>query len=59
MYQLTDPLLRRLRRYIPPAGGLDWSPLVALIGLNLLLMILIAPLQDMGNVLGGYPMRIL
>lgn len=59
MYQLTDPLLRRLRRYIPPAGGLDWSPLVALIGLNLLLMILIAPLQDLGNVLGGYPMRIL
>lgn len=59
MYQLTDPLLRRLRRYIPPAGGLDWSPLVALIGLNLLLMILIAPLQDLGNVLGGYAMRIL
>lgn len=59
MYQLTDPLLRRLRRYIPPAGGLDWSPLVVLIGLNLLLMILIAPLQDLGNVLGGYPMRIL
>jgi YggT family protein len=59
MYQLSDPLLRRLRRYIPPAGGLDWSPLVALIALNLLLMILIAPLQDLGNVLGGYPMRIL
>jgi len=59
MYQLTDPLLRRLRRYIPPAGGLDWSPLVALIALNLLLMILIAPLQDLGNVLGGYPIRVL
>ena len=58
-YQLTDPLLRRLRRYIPPAGGLDWSPLVALIALNLLLMILIAPLQDLGNILGGYPIRIL
>jgi YggT family protein len=59
MYQLSDPLLRRLRRYIPPADGLDWSPLVALIALNLLLMIVIAPLQDMGNILGGYPMRIL
>lgn len=59
MYQLTDPLLHRLRRYIPPAGGLDWSPLVALIVLNLFLMILIAPIQDLGNVLGGYPIRIL
>lgn len=59
MYQLTDPLLRRLRRLVPPAGGLDWSPFVALIALNLLLMILIAPLQDFGNILAGYPIRIL
>lgn len=59
MYQLTDPLLRRLRRYVPPTGGLDWSPFVALIALNLLLMILIAPLQDYGNILAGYPIRIL
>ena len=59
MYQLTDPLLRPLRRILPPAGGLDWSPLVAIILLNLLLLLVVAPLQDVGNLLSGYSMRIL
>ena len=59
MYQLTDPLLRPCRRIIRPAGGLDWSPFIVLIGLNLLLMLLIAPMQDLGNILAGYTLRIL
>jgi len=59
MYQLTDPLLQPVRRIIPPAGGLDWSPFIVLIGLNLLLILLIAPLQDYGNILAGYAIRIL
>lgn len=59
MYQLTDPLLRPCRRVIRPAGGLDFSPLVVLIILQLLLMLLVAPMQDLGNILSGYPARIL
>ena len=59
MYQLTDPLLRPCRRIIRPAGGLDFSPLIALIILQLLLMLLIAPMQDLGNILAGYSIRIL
>lgn len=59
LYQLTEPVLRPCRRIIPPAGGLDWSPLVVLIVLNLLLMLLIAPLQDLGNLLAGYGVRVL
>jgi len=59
MYQLTLPLLRPIRRAIPPAGGLDWSPFIALIALNLILMLVIAPLQDYGNVLAGYRVRLL
>lgn len=59
MYQLTDPLLRPIRRLIPPAGGIDWSPFLALIILNLCLILVIAPLQDLGNILAGYRMRIL
>lgn len=59
MYQLTDPLLRPVRRFIPPAGGLDWSPFIVLIGLNLLLILLVAPLQDFGNILAGYAVRVL
>ncbi len=59
MYQLTNPVIRPVRRIIPPAGGIDWSPLIILIGLNLLLMLLIAPLQDFGNILSGYSISIL
>jgi YggT family protein len=59
IFQLTEPLLRPARRAIPPAGGLDWSPLVVLILLNLILILLVAPLHDWGNHLSGYPVRLL
>ena len=59
IYQLTDPLVRPIRRWIPPAGGLDWSPFILLILLNLLLILFIAPLQDYGNILSGYTRRLL
>ena len=59
MQQLTDPLLRPMRRLLPPAAGVDWSPLVAIILLNLLLLLVVAPLRDAGNLLSGYSMRIL
>ncbi|HSR62472.1 MAG TPA: YggT family protein, partial [Gammaproteobacteria bacterium] len=49
MYQLTDPIMRPVRRMIPPAGGFDWSPLVVIIALNLILILVIAPLGDLGQ----------
>jgi len=49
MYQLSEPLVRPIRRVIPPAGGIDWSPLIALIALQLALILITAPLQDLGN----------
>lgn len=36
LYQLTEPVLGRIRRYVPTMGGLDLSPLVALLGLMFL-----------------------
>ncbi len=33
LYALTEPLLRRIRRILPVYGGIDFSPLVAIIGL--------------------------
>ena len=33
LYQLTEPLLRPIRRVIPTFGGLDISPVVLLIGI--------------------------
>lgn len=36
MHQLTEPLLRPVRRIIPPIGGLDLSVLVVLLGIQFL-----------------------
>ncbi|CAM3855168.1 YggT family protein [Rheinheimera salexigens] len=40
MHQLTEPLLRPIRRILPPMGGLDLSVLVVLIGLQFLNVLL-------------------
>lgn len=36
LWDVTEPILGPLRRVLPPIAGLDWSPLVAIIGLQLL-----------------------
>lgn len=43
LYNLTEPLLRPARNLVPPMGGLDLSPLVVLVGLQVASM-LIEPL---------------
>lgn len=40
---LNEPLLRPVRRLIPPIGGLDLSPLFVLIGLQALLIVVDLP----------------
>ena len=40
--QTTEPILEPIRRIIPQAGGLDFSPLVVLIGLSILQRLLIS-----------------
>lgn len=59
IYQLLDPVMRPIRRRIPPMGGLDISPMVALLFIYLFLTLVVAPLQDYGNYLSGYSLRIL
>lgn len=34
--KLTDPVYTPLRKFIPPIGGIDITPLIVLIGLNIL-----------------------
>jgi len=46
LYSLNQPLLRPAQRILPDLGGLDLSPLLVLIVLQLLLMLLVAPLKD-------------
>lgn len=36
VYQLTEPLLAPIRRYMPNLGGLDLSPLILLLGIFLI-----------------------
>lgn len=45
---LTSPLLRPLQQRLPPLGGLDLSPMLALVLLQLGLMLLATPLRDLG-----------
>jgi len=40
MYQLTEPVLRPINKLLPPLGGVDLSPLFALIILRALLLLL-------------------
>jgi len=48
LYQLTEPVLRPARRLLPPFSGLDLSPLLVIIVLQLGRLLLLAPLQDIG-----------
>lgn len=34
LYRLTEPVLAPIRKYVPPIGGLDLSPLVLIFGLH-------------------------
>ena len=48
---LTSPLMRPVRRLIPPMGGLDLSPMVAIMLLYLSLMLIVQPIKDLGRTL--------
>ncbi|MES9844339.1 MAG: YggT family protein [Candidatus Sedimenticola sp. PURPLELP] len=45
LHSLTEPLLRPARKLLPDMGGLDLSPMLIMVGLVLLKMLLIPPLQ--------------
>jgi YggT family protein len=47
VYQVTEPLLAPIRRVLPPTGGIDWSPLVAMLILGVVLR-LVAGLRTLG-----------
>jgi len=43
-YQLTEPLYRPIRNFMPDLGGIDLSPLVVLVGIYALRVIIITNL---------------
>ncbi len=44
IYQILDPINSRVRRVIPPMGGLDLSPLFIFLGIKVLQIVLLTPL---------------
>ncbi|MBT8061481.1 MAG: YggT family protein [Xanthomonadales bacterium] len=40
IFQLTGPVLRPFRKFIPPIGGIDLSPLFAMIAIRFLILLL-------------------
>ncbi len=53
LYSINEPIMGRARRILPPMSGFDLSPILVLIGLQLLEMLLIAPIRDLGRGLIG------
>ncbi len=47
LYGITEPVLYRLRRVIPPIGGIDLSPMVAILAIIFLKQFLIPVLYDL------------
>jgi YggT family protein len=47
LYELSAPLLEPARRAVPPISGLDLSPMIVLIGLQLSRILLVGELMDL------------
>jgi YggT family protein len=42
IYQVTEPILAPIRRLLPPTGGIDWSPLIAMLVLGVIVRFVVA-----------------
>ena len=51
LYQLSEPLLRPARRLLPSTHGIDFSPILVFVFLQLSLILLVKPLTDLGRAL--------
>ena len=52
LYMATEPFLYRIRRTVPTSyGGIDFAPIVVLLGLTFLQIFLIGTLQDLAVML--------
>lgn len=52
LYSINEPVLSRARKIIPPISGFDLSPIVAMIALQLMSMLIVAPISDFAMTLG-------
>lgn len=40
IYQATEPILAPIRRVLPPSAGMDWSPLIAMLLIGVVVRVL-------------------
>lgn len=40
LQKLTDPVMKPVQKYIPPIGGIDLTPVVVIIGLQILISVI-------------------
>ena len=52
LYSLNEPLLAPARRLVPPIAGLDLSPIVVMVALQLAAILLVGPLRQLAGMLG-------
>ncbi len=52
LYYLNEPIMRPLRRILPPISGFDLSPILAFIAIGLLKILIVTPILDIGRSLG-------
>ncbi len=48
LVQATDPVLEKIRRYVPPMGGLDLSPMLLILALVFLQSFIVPTLSQIG-----------
>lgn len=41
VYQATEPILAPIRRILPPTSGIDWSPLIAMLLLGVIVRVIV------------------
>lgn len=57
LVQITDPVLYKIRRYLPPMGGLDLSPMILILVIVFLQSFLVPTFQHLGQMLSPDMMR--
>ncbi|MBK9584384.1 MAG: YggT family protein [Alphaproteobacteria bacterium] len=42
LHKLTDPVFKPIRKYVPPVGGIDLTPLIVIIGIQIIAGLVLA-----------------
>ncbi len=53
LYRLTEPVLAPARKLLPPIGGLDLSPIIVIIALQMSIILVVTPLTHFGVALSN------